>query len=294
MLHAKSINNKEELEMATIRLKGHEKFHLREGWLTKGLLGVHNNPRVFAGNDGPDQLGVGTNMVKSIKYWMLATGLLSEEQRNGAVLTGFGDAVLNYDEYLEDYFTLWLLHSHVAKNEYRSTVWYLFFNKCEAEEFTKEELFAVLKKELIAYAETDKFPEASLKDDIDVLLNMYSKNNEVEDPEDKNRCPLATLNLLRKEKDTYYKQQPDIRNFPDDIILYELSIILENAQSVSIDYIAELAKSIFHLSRVAVNTILDRLDNAGHITVNRTAGLDEIYAKNVAVPMQVIIDYYTR
>lgn len=33
--------------MAAIRLKGHEKFHLREGWIAKGLYGVSANPRVF-------------------------------------------------------------------------------------------------------------------------------------------------------------------------------------------------------------------------------------------------------
>ena len=56
--------------MAAIRLKGHEKFHLREGWIAKGLYGVSKNAKVFTGNEGTDQLGVGTNMVKSIKYWM--------------------------------------------------------------------------------------------------------------------------------------------------------------------------------------------------------------------------------
>ena len=42
--------------MAAIRLKGHEKFHLREGWIAKGLYGVSANPRVFSGSDGTDQL----------------------------------------------------------------------------------------------------------------------------------------------------------------------------------------------------------------------------------------------
>lgn len=162
--------------MAAIRLKGHEKFHLREGWITKGLYGVDKNPKVFTGNEGTDQLGVGTNMVKSIKYWMLAMGLIGEEQKNGAKLTELGKLIFKYDAYLEDDLTLWLLHSYLAKNAFRSTVWYLFFNKCQADEFTKEELFILLKKELIAYAETDTFPESSLRDDIDVMLNMYSRN----------------------------------------------------------------------------------------------------------------------
>lgn len=253
--------------MAAIRLKGHEKFHLREGWITKGLYGVDKNPKVFTGNEGTDQLGVGTNMVKSIKYWMLAMGLIGEEQKNGAKLTELGKLIFKYDAYLEDDLTLWLLHSYLAKNAFRSTVWYLFFNKCQADEFTKEELFILLKKELIAYAETDTFPESSLRDDIDVMLNMYSKDIVNDDPEDKNKCPLVALKLIKKENDVYYRQQPDMRHFKDEVILHELGTIFEKETSVSIDYIAELSANIYHLSRVAVNTILDRLDNAGFITI---------------------------
>ena len=280
--------------MAAIRLKGHEKFHLREGWIAKGLYGVSANPRVFSGSDGTDQLGVGTNMVKSIKYWMLAMGLIKEGQKNGAELTDLGKMILKYDPFLEDDLSLWLLHSYIAKNNFRSTVWYLFFNKCQAEEFTKEELYIVLRKELISYAETDSFPESSLKDDIDVLLNMYSKDIKNDDPEDKNKCPLASLKLIKKEGDVYYRQQPDMRHFRDEIILYELGNIFEEESSIGIDYVAELAANIYHLSRVAINTILDRLDNAGYITVNRTAGIDEIYPNKKISVKKIIEDYYTR
>ena len=280
--------------MAAIRLKGHEKFHLREGWIAKGLYGVSANPRVFSGSDGTDQLGVGTNMVKSIKYWMLAMGLIKEGQKNGAELTDLGKMILKYDPFLEDDLSLWLLHSYIAKNNFRSTVWYLFFNKCQAEEFTKEELYTVLRKELISYAETDSFPESSLKDDIDILLNMYSKDTKNDDPEDKNKCPLASLKLIKKEGDVYYRQQPDMRHFRDEIILYELGNIFEEESSIGIDYVAELAANIYHLSRVAINTILDRLDNAGYITVNRTAGLDEIYPNKKISVKKIIEDYYTR
>lgn len=280
--------------MAAIRLKGHEKFHLREGWIAKGLYGVSANPRVFSGSDGTDQLGVGTNMVKSIKYWMLAMGLIKEGQKNGAELTDLGKMILKYDPFLEDDLSLWLLHSYISKNNFRSTVWYLFFNKCQAEEFTKEELYTILRKELISYAETDSFPESSLKDDIDVLLNMYSKDTKNDDPEDKNKCPLASLKLIKKEGNVYYRQQPDMRHFRDEIILYELGNIFEEESSIGIDYVAELAANIYHLSRVAINTILDRLDNAGYITVNRTAGLDEIYPNKKISVKKIIEDYYTR
>ena len=44
------------------RFKGHESFILRDGWLTKGLVAVKEDPFVFTKNKGADALGVGTNM----------------------------------------------------------------------------------------------------------------------------------------------------------------------------------------------------------------------------------------
>lgn len=29
------------------RISGHEKFALREGWISKGILAIENNPRIF-------------------------------------------------------------------------------------------------------------------------------------------------------------------------------------------------------------------------------------------------------
>lgn len=276
-----------------MKLKGHEKFPLREGWLNKGIKGVQKNAKVFTGNDGPDILGVGTNMVKSIRYWMQCFTLIKENPKDGASLSDMGKLIEQYDLYLEDYFSLWILHSCIAKNDDRATVWYLFFNKCAAEEFKKDELFEVLKKELIVYAGTDTFPDGSLKDDIDVLLNMYSKNNSDDDPEDKNKSPFATLGLVKKEKDVYYKQQPDISKFNEKIVLYELAILFEIQDTVSIDTVFEIVKGIYHLNRVTLNSILDKLENMGYIRVDRTAGLDVIYLVNVGKADEVIEEYYS-
>lgn len=276
-----------------MKLKGHEKFPLREGWLNKGIRGVQKNAKVFTSNDGPDILGVGTNMVKSIRYWMQSFMLIEENPKEGVALSGIGKLIEQYDLYLEDYFSLWILHSCIAKNDDRATVWYLFFNKCAAEEFKKDELFDVLKKELIVYAGTDSFPDSSLKDDIDVLLNMYGKNNSDDDPEDKNKSPFAVLGLVKKEKDVYYKQQPDIRKFNEKVVLYELALLLEGQDTVSIDTVFEVVKGIYHLNRVTLNSILDRLENMGYVRVDRTAGLDVIYPVNVGKANEVIEEYYS-
>lgn len=69
-----------EQTVRKIRLKGHETFILREGWLAKGLKAVSDNPKVFSEYAGADALGVGTNMAKAIRYWLRAGGVTAESK----------------------------------------------------------------------------------------------------------------------------------------------------------------------------------------------------------------------
>lgn len=48
----------------THRLKGHESFIPREGWITKALFAIQRDPMLFTVASGADALGVGTNMAK--------------------------------------------------------------------------------------------------------------------------------------------------------------------------------------------------------------------------------------
>ena len=75
------------------RLKGHESFVIREGWLTKGMKAVHDDSKVFSINSGADALGVGTNMAKSIRYWMRVANLTKENVKEGVVLTELGKTI---------------------------------------------------------------------------------------------------------------------------------------------------------------------------------------------------------
>ena len=61
-----------------IKMKRHESFSIREGWLVKGIKAFVENNKVFSASDATDILGIGTNMVKSLKYWLLATTLIEE------------------------------------------------------------------------------------------------------------------------------------------------------------------------------------------------------------------------
>ena len=79
-----------------VKMKRHESFSIREGWLSKGLLAVKENVKVFSCEESTDILGIGTNMVKSLKYWLFATNLIKDE-KNSIVITKLGNLVLKYD-----------------------------------------------------------------------------------------------------------------------------------------------------------------------------------------------------
>ena len=279
------------------KLKGHEKFPLREGWINKGLsVAKEKGTHIFLESQGPDMLGVGTNMVKSIRYWMQACGLLVKDG-NKEILSDMAEIIYMNAPYLEDIFSLWILHSNITKNIEQATVWYMFFNRFNVDSFNKADMQKKMQQELFNYV-GQQVTESSLKDDIDVLLNMYSKgDNKNEDPEDKIISPFTTLGIIKKEDETYYKIQPDLRRIANELVLYEISSLLDHNKSISIETIASGERSlgaIYNMTMVTVNKYLDNLEAMGYIRVDRTAGLDMVYPENMKSPIEIIRDYYRK
>ena len=101
-------------EKVKIKLQGHEKFALREGWVNKALMLLPDNADAFTRKDATDLFGIGSNMVKSLRYWMKAFGLTNVQ---GTELSDVGKLIAKYDPYLENMFSLWIMHSHIAKNK---------------------------------------------------------------------------------------------------------------------------------------------------------------------------------
>lgn len=275
-----------------IRLQGHEKFALREGWINKGLKILPDIPDAFTRKDATDIFGIGSNMVKSLRYWMKAFGLTNNA---GTELSKMGELVAKYDPYLEKPFTLWIMHSYISKNIEDATTWFMYFNRCDAEELEKNEIESILLREIKKYTEGITFSEKSLSNDIDVLLNMYSKSKEKYDPEDKNISPFSQLSLIKKMYGRYLKNRPNRQLLHESVVLYELATRNIGPEGVSIENIIfdekGLAK-IYNMTNVMANDYFDRLDAAGYIRVDRTAGLDMIYLEKNLNPNEIIEDFY--
>ncbi|KGN00915.1 hypothetical protein Z969_09150 [Clostridium novyi A str. 4570] len=291
-------------EKNKFKLKGHESFYIREGWLRKGIKNIQQDSLVFLNN--PEQLGVGSNMAKSIRYWLQATGLTEERRVKGAkreqILTeDFGKIINEYDPYFEDIFTLWLLHYKIAKNKEFCTSWYLFFNEFKGEEFAKEDLIYNMKVLMNKLAMGKDFSEKSLIDDCQCILKTYSyENYNDKNPEENIMSIFNELHILEKKKNKngieYFSRKKPSINKLDKLVVYY--VILDNIKnqdnSTSISSILEdscNAGKIFNLDRNILNEYLDMLMNDGYISINRTAGLDKIYIKK-GYKKEVLKAYY--
>ena len=60
----------------------HETFHPRWGWLKKGFEAVSQESTIFLAEDAPVKLGVGKNMVRSLRYWCSAFKIIDENIQN--------------------------------------------------------------------------------------------------------------------------------------------------------------------------------------------------------------------
>src|SRR5437867_12334716 len=80
----------------TYRISGHETFPFRYTWLPKAVRGLTTNPRLFSNEDeAMVALGVGKNMVRSIRFWAQATGVSKNAGKTGTHnLTDLGIALL--------------------------------------------------------------------------------------------------------------------------------------------------------------------------------------------------------
>lgn len=287
-----------------MKFRGHETFFIRKGWLSKGLKNVKNDPAVFMGNSGNpmDVLGVGANMVKSMRYWLQAVGLTSEPStgKKEQKLTDFGKLVYENDPYIEEIGTMWLIHYNLAKNAKEATAWYFFFNEFKLVEFDRDDFVRQISSYL--RMNNEEVSERSLEDDYNCIINTYlpriKSNPEKVQPESNIDCPLGELGLIdivNKKSKTYRKITPKKDSIHPLIVL---SVIIDQSNGNKEIKISSFQNDIsnvgkiFNLDIITLTTILYELEKLGYIRVIRTAGLDVIRLEKNMDYFQCIKEYY--
>jgi len=186
------------------RFSGHETFPCRYTWLPKAVRGLRENENLFADeNEAMVRLGVGKNMVRAIRFWAGAAGVVSsqEDRGDGLSVSAFGRTVLGdggYDEFLEDINTLWLIHWQLSTNvEEPLFAWHYMLNFWHRPDFTRTEALHSFQQEALRLGR--KVSPVTIDHHFTTFLHTYfptrSKKGEV--LEDNLDCPLVELELIQ-------------------------------------------------------------------------------------------------
>lgn len=297
-----------------MRFRAHETFAIRKGWLHKGMKNIVSSPTVFIDKEvNPmEKLGLGTNMVKALRYWLQVSGLTYENQKTRMqFLTRFGELVWENDKYIEEDGTLYLIHYFLSSNKEMGTSWYYFFNYYNATEFTKESYLESMKLFLYDQEKENggkeiKFSERALLEDLDCILRTYLPSQTKYSPESNMDSPFLDLQLL-KVMDS--KEKVFAKNSPLSLVINPLIILAvivnekekleeKDGTKVSDIKISTLESApnnigrIFNLNNLTVAMYLDKLQNMGYIKVIRTAGLDIVKINEELTFIEVVEKYY--
>lgn len=293
------------------KFSGHQTFVFRHGWLEKGVRAVEECPAIFSREDALVRLGVGKNMAESIKHWCLVAQLI-EEYRDGGNqsfrVSPLGKKLLlQWDPFLENDASLWLIHWLIVTNPLVGTIWELLFGEFFRPDFSKRELIEYVMS--FANKHSLKLKESSLARDIDCFIRTYtsvscaSKQTLVEDTFD---CPLLALNLIQPcpDGEIYRFAIGPKPTLPGVIVAFALDQYFDrtakagsNSNTLSIQECLYGADSPGQVFKLDENTLLEYIEEIEDLTtkdvlLDETAGLKQIYRRRPLDVHRLVNRYY--
>lgn len=275
---------------------GHESFPCKTLWLKKGYdFVVHdkdfNNPEAVI------DLGVGKNMVASIRYWLKVFGLCQNDQP-----TWLGNYLFNdedgRDPYMEDLATLWILHFHLVFNQ-DATLYNLFFCGYQKghTQFEREQIVTYVKLNMIEANKQTVFNENTVKKDVSVLIQNYALPRKYQSNEDFSSL-LIDLDLIRQntERKGYYINIDGKRKVAKEIFMYALLVLKEQEgdNTISYDTVQDKVGLTFCMQDYETIEILKLLANeySNYMSYSDNAGIRMIQFTQNLGKEQVLNDYY--
>ena len=289
--------------MSNIKIKGmrysfsgHESFPCKSLWLKKGY------DFVVAGNDfnSPEAvigLGVGKNMVASIRYWLRVFGITENDKPTPLANYLFNDES-GKDKYLEDIATLWLLHFNLIFSE-DATLYKMFFCGVQRERthFEREQVLTYVKLRMVEANKATLFNPNTVKKDIGVLLQNYTLPRKAQSNEDFSSL-MIDLDLIRQnaEGKGYYFNVDGKRVVTKEIFLYALLKLKEDEgdNTISFDTIQERVGLAFCMQDFETIEMLKQLASiySKYFAYSDVAGIKQVQFTQDLDVKQVLDDYY--
>lgn len=220
---------------------GHESFYCKSLWLKKGYDFISEN-KDFNAPNAVVELGIGKNMVSSLRFWMRAFGLV-DEGKPTLIADYLFDKKNGKDPYIEDLGTLWLLHYLLIKIDLASIykLFFVDFHKEKNTEFTREQLQYFLKRKNNECGYPNLYNENTVRRDIGVLLQNYVMPQK-EKPNEDFSALLINLNLIKHSEDkAFYFNTKGKNELTPEIFFYAIIDDKKDEQIVSFDRLMDLA-----------------------------------------------------
>jgi hypothetical protein len=299
-----------------VRFSGHESFPLRFSWLAKGVRFCKTNPTGFSDPEAMVTLGVGKNMVRSIRFWcseaqMIAPAQSDAKSRTPSLApTPLGEFLFGEDgadPYVEDPATLWLIHWGLASRSAGPTTWYVLFNEVRTSEFSARSLVRDLRQ-YEARCSSDVAADETIERDVDCCLRCYvgSTADKKLQGEDVLDCPLADLDLFHRgsEAGGFSFPRGPRPTLPLPVFAACLAEYCgrttHGAKTRSFEQIAYGPGSpgqVFRLSENALMDLLEELDDftSGSMRLHTTAGLRQLLlSDSIPNPMTLLKRHFKR
>ena len=302
------------------RISGHETFPCRYAWLPKAVRGLREDPKLFW-DEGTAmvELGVGKNMVRSIRFWSQVMGMAKVETKGQRyAVTEIGDVLLaenGLDPFLEDIRTLWLLHWNLATNiENPLLAWDFLLNRWQEPELVPSAALKALQKEV--EKQENQFSMVTLGQHFKTFLHTYypTRGRKGEVQEDNLDCPLVELELILKigereldrqsgKHETIYgfnrEEKPDIN---PELFVYCLNDFWQERHKVeSTLTLREIAHGhgspgqIFKLPEEDIRTRVEALaqQTDGFLKYMESANLQQVQRTRVRNSMELLKEIYS-
>lgn len=270
-----------------------------------------SDSEAFQRGDAVVRLGVGKNMVQSIRHWCLATQVVEEEPKTRSRNlrpTEFGNRLLSdngWDPFLEDDATLWLIHWNLTSMGSRAATWYWALNRFHEYAFTRTTMVELLIRDLQALGWSD-ISHSTIKRDVDCFVHTYlSPRGDKAQSDDIFECPLSNLGILIQEPDSErlrFKTGPKI-TLPAAVFAYALTQFWDrqNNRGKTLE-LREIIRSegspglIFKLDQESMLAYLDALQDvtSGYMIFEDTSLVRRVIRprESDCNPMSFLEDYY--
>ncbi|MEZ8462806.1 DUF4007 family protein [Vibrio splendidus] len=318
------------IETSSLKFSGHQTFPIRYGWIYKIIQEVMKGESLSSKENVEKQMrtmGMGKNMVLSVRHWIRTLNLVTciDKKEQSYKLTplanllfvGKASDVKPYDEFMDKVGTVWLLHwlmqSVDSQNaELNAARW--FFNYYNGVRTNKEHILSEIRLSLKQHEK--ELTEATLKKDIDCLLQMYAvkKTSVHKINEDSFTSPFTELGLISQESAKDYRAELSKQaSLPIEVFSYAVIDFMQRKQkdtdgnvihkqrTVSFDSLLNDVGSpgrVFRLSSTGLSEKLDQLEvlTIGQLAWTDTQGLRQLqhaYSDlQLELPEQYLVSYY--